>query len=155
MACDPPSYLEFNCGFEFAAVCQSYFEIYACWLTGRSEFRTCEAAADAGDGQSLANFGRMPTGMKSPMTSPVSRNAALPEQENVLHGDDIAFHAGNFGHVGDFARAVAQAGDLHDDVDRRSNLPAARRCLECSSWTWPPWFPGGTERRAVSSREWS
>ena len=35
-------------------------------------------------------------------------NAAFPEHENVLHGDDFAFHAGDFGNVDDLAVAVAQ-----------------------------------------------
>ena len=71
-----------------------------------------------------ANFGRIPVGMKSPMHFAGLADAALPEDENVLHGDDFAFHAGDFGDVDDFARAVAEAADLNDDVDGRGDLAA-------------------------------
>ena len=37
--------------------------------------------------------------------------------EQVLHGDDLALHADDLGHVGDAADAVAHALDLHDQVD--------------------------------------
>src|SRR5690606_6650761 len=39
----------------------------------------------------------------------------------ILGDDDIAFHADHLGHVGDTARAVAQAGSLDDDVNRAGN----------------------------------
>src|SRR5262245_27579499 len=44
--------------------------------------------------------------------------------EEVLQGDDVAFHADDLGHVGDLARAVAQARCLHDHVDRAGDLLA-------------------------------
>ena len=39
-------------------------------------------------------------------------------EEDVLGDDDVAFHSDHLGDVGDAARAVAQARDLHDHVDR-------------------------------------
>ena len=51
-------------------------------------------------------------------------NATFAKDEDVLHGDDIAFHAGDFRDVGDFTSAVTETRDLNDYVDRRSNLPA-------------------------------
>src|SRR5207237_9301470 len=50
----------------------------------------------------------------------------LFEQEHVLEGDLVAFHALHFGHVGHFARAIAHAALLDDDVHRRADLLANR-----------------------------
>src|SRR5712691_7485314 len=41
--------------------------------------------------------------------------------ENVLGDDDVAFHPDDLGDVGNPAGTVAQAGGLHDDVDRAAN----------------------------------
>ena len=38
-------------------------------------------------------------------------------EEDVLGNDDVAFHSHDFGDVGDFARAIAQARGLNYDVD--------------------------------------
>src|SRR5690606_16680376 len=46
------------------------------------------------------------------------------KEEQILHGDDFAFHAGDFGDMRDFARTVAQALYLYDDVDRGCDLLA-------------------------------
>src|SRR5690606_21967408 len=40
------------------------------------------------------------------------------KEEQILHGDDLAFHAGDFRDMRDFARTVAQALHLYDNVDR-------------------------------------
>src|SRR6188472_4430628 len=48
----------------------------------------------------------------------------LLEQEHVLEGDLVAFHALHFGDVGDLAGAVAHAALLDDDVDRGADLLA-------------------------------
>src|SRR5436190_23904987 len=48
------------------------------------------------------------------------------EQEDVLHGDDAALHAGELGDAGDLSRAVGEARNLHDQVDGRGNLLADR-----------------------------
>jgi len=45
-------------------------------------------------------------------------------RQDVLHGDDIAFHAGDLRETDDFAGTVAEAADLNDHINRRSNLPA-------------------------------
>src|SRR3546814_5585488 len=44
------------------------------------------------------------------------------ELEQFLRDDDVAFHADDLGDVGDAARAVAQALDLDDQVDRVGDL---------------------------------
>src|SRR5690242_14776183 len=46
--------------------------------------------------------------------------------EDVLHRDDVAFHTGDFGERGNFARAVAEAADLHDHVDCRGDMTPNR-----------------------------
>src|SRR3954463_2680448 len=46
------------------------------------------------------------------------------EQERVLEGDGLPLHALHLGHVGDPAGAVAQPGELDDDVDGGGNLLA-------------------------------
>ena len=46
------------------------------------------------------------------------------EQEDVLEGDDVALHALHLGDVGDAAGAVAQAGEVHDEVEGRGHLLA-------------------------------
>src|SRR5438128_7234398 len=53
---------------------------------------------------------------------PVVREALLVEAEDVLEDDHAAFHALDFGDVGDLAAAVAEAALVDDDVDGRSNL---------------------------------
>src|SRR5207245_11002272 len=42
--------------------------------------------------------------------------------EDVLHGDDIGFHAGDFRDGNQLARAIGHARDLDYRVDRGSNL---------------------------------
>src|SRR5579863_10638809 len=41
--------------------------------------------------------------------------------EQILGGDDVAFHADDFGDVGDAAGAVAQARSMDDDVNGRAD----------------------------------
>ena len=78
------------------------------------------------DGQALRESRTDAAGHEIAHDFAVFSNAAFPEDENVLHGDDVAFHAGDFGDAGDFARAVAQTADLHHDVDGRGDLAANR-----------------------------
>mgnify|MGYP006173551319 CR=1 FL=1 len=58
--------------------------------------------------------------------APVRVLAADVEQDEVLQGDDVAFHAQHFGDVSYLAAAVAQTSDLHDDVDRAGDHLAER-----------------------------
>src|SRR5262245_47271127 len=51
-------------------------------------------------------------------------HAGLLEDEHVLHDDDVAFHALDFGDVGDLARAVLEAALMDDQVDCRGHLLA-------------------------------
>src|SRR3954447_16807893 len=44
-------------------------------------------------------------------------DARLLEDEDVLHHDDVAFHALDFGDVGDLARAVLESALMDDQVD--------------------------------------
>src|SRR5690606_41415529 len=41
-----------------------------------------------------------------------------------VHGDDVVLHADHLGHAGDAAGAVAQAADVHDQVDGGCDLLA-------------------------------
>src|SRR4051794_30763484 len=47
---------------------------------------------------------------------------AVVEQVKVLHDDGVALHAEHLGHVGDAPRAVAQAREVHDAVERARHL---------------------------------
>ena len=49
-------------------------------------------------------------------------DAHLLEHEDVLHGDDVAFHAGDLRDRRHLARAVGQARLLHDELNGRRNL---------------------------------
>src|SRR6516164_1399200 len=51
-------------------------------------------------------------------------DTTLAENEDVLHGNDVAFHTGDLRYVDYLARTVAVAANLHHDVDRGSYLPA-------------------------------
>src|SRR4051812_33956396 len=42
--------------------------------------------------------------------------------EQIVHGDDVAFHADDFRDEGDAAHTIAHAADLHDEVQRRGDL---------------------------------
>ena len=70
------------------------------------------------------HFGRMPVALNRPRTRPSSSTPSLLEDEDVLHGDDVALHAGDLRNGGDLARAVRQARDLHDELDGRRDLLA-------------------------------
>ena len=59
-----------------------------------------------------------------PNDLPFSRDADLFEHENLLHGDDVAFHAGDLRDTGHFARAVAETRLLNDDLNRGGDLVA-------------------------------
>ena len=56
-----------------------------------------------------AHFGRMPVARKRPRTRPSGADAGALEQEDVLHRDDFALHAGDLRDAGDLARAVRHA----------------------------------------------
>src|ERR1700680_1573691 len=51
-------------------------------------------------------------------------DAAAFEYENILHGNDFAFHTGDLGNGNHLAGAVRQAGNLYDAVDGGGNLVA-------------------------------
>ena len=48
------------------------------------------------------------------------------EREDVVHRDEVAFHADHLGDLHDAPGAVAQAAEVHDQVDRRRHLLADR-----------------------------
>ena len=71
------------------------------------------------------NRGRTPVGTGLPRNRPLSVDAGgVVEEEGVLQGDDLALHALHLGDVGDAAGAVAQPGDLDDEVDGGGDLLA-------------------------------
>src|ERR1700704_1613197 len=51
-------------------------------------------------------------------------DARLLEHEDVLHDDDVAFHALDFGDVGDLPGAVLEPALVDDEVHRRGDLLA-------------------------------
>src|SRR5580704_10417062 len=79
---------------------------------------------NAGDKQFLGKLWPNTRGDKFTKHLAVVTNAAFAEHENVLHGDDVAFHAGNFSERDHFARTITEAADLDDHVNRGSDLPA-------------------------------
>src|SRR5918992_6172181 len=54
----------------------------------------------------------------------VGVQAELLETEDLLHGDDVPFHAGDLGDADDLAGAVRQPRLLDDDLDGRGDLLA-------------------------------
>src|SRR5262250_3331167 len=58
---------------------------------------------------------------------PVLPNAALPVNEDILHGDHVPFHARDFRDAHDLACAVAHTADLHYHVKGGRNLPPYSR----------------------------
>ena len=74
---------------------------------------------------SLVNFGRRPVLTRLPVEAAVVVAAGGEvEGEQVLHGDDLALHADHLGDRGDAARAVLEAGLLHDEVEGAGDLLA-------------------------------
>src|SRR5262245_3234445 len=53
-------------------------------------------------------------------------HTSLFEHEDLLHGDDVAFHAGDLRNTDDFTCAVTQARLLNDDLNRCRDLLAHR-----------------------------
>src|SRR5580704_9311173 len=78
---------------------------------------------NAGDQQLFGELWPNAGGDKFSQHLAVVANATFPVYEDVLHRDDVTFHAGNLGQGDDFAGAVAEAGDLHHDIDCRRDLP--------------------------------
>src|SRR5262249_52081276 len=70
-----------------------------------------------GCGKALAALGTDPGGAEPPADPSIFVDAEFLEHEDVLHGDHVAFHAGNLRNRGHFARAVRQTSDLHDNLD--------------------------------------
>src|SRR5947207_4385714 len=72
----------------------------------------------------VSKFRTNTRGGKSAEDPPVWRNTVFLKDKNVLHADDVFFHAGDFGQVSDSSSSVIKSGNLHDQLDRRSDLPA-------------------------------
>src|SRR5262249_56542162 len=68
--------------------------------------------------------GRDAAGVKVALGRQVVVHARLPEPEQIVHADNVIFHAGDFGYLDNFAGAAGQAGHLHDNVNRRGQLAA-------------------------------
>ena len=71
-------------------------------------------------------FGRTPVARNRPMTLPSGVTPSFSKAEDLLHRDDVAFHAGDLRDAGDLSGAVAHARLLNDDLDRRRDLLAHR-----------------------------
>ena len=59
-----------------------------------------------------------------PLNPPVRANTGVIKEEQFLHGQHITFTAGDLGQRGDFAAAILQPVDLHDQIDRAGDLTA-------------------------------
>ena len=96
--------------------------------------------------------GRTPVALNRSEHFAVFGDAAFLEKENILHGDLLAFEADEFGDVSDFATAIAEAGDLHHQVDRAGDLVA-----DGADAMFAFAMPTRTSRRPTASRgvlEW-
>ena len=87
-------------------------------------FENCGTEAATGGGEALGEMWRLAGGVEDAANFAAFVDAAAVEDENVLQGDHVAFHAGDFGDGDDFARAVGEARDLDDGVDGVRDLLA-------------------------------
>src|SRR5437773_12281464 len=60
--------------------------------------------------------------LEAPHHSSVVAHAVALEHEDVVHADDVAFHAGDFRYLCDAAAAVGETRHLQDEIDRRRDL---------------------------------
>ena len=89
------------------------------WPISTTVWKSDCGQRNPGSAQLFVEAGPDAGGLESAQNLAVFRDAGLLKQEDVLHGDLLAFHAHQFGDVSDLRRAVAEAGDLHDQIDRR------------------------------------
>ena len=73
-----------------------------------------------------AHLGRMPVARNCPSTRSSSPMPVALKDEDVLHGDDVAFHADDLRDLHHLAGAVAEAAHLNDQVDRARDLLPGR-----------------------------
>ena len=66
----------------------------------------------------------------------VAVDAGLFEDEQVVHLNVIAFHAGDFADADHFSLAAGQTPGLHDDLDRAGDLLAQAPASECRTRPW-------------------
>jgi len=68
------------------------------------------------------------------MDGSVRVGALSLKPEDLLHLDDVALHAGDLGNADDLATPIAEALELHENLNRRSDLlaHAARRQIQAS-----------------------
>src|SRR5438105_13240527 len=78
---------------------------------------------DAHDLELLDELGADPGGLEATLDLALD-DARLLEDEDVLHDDDVAFHALDFGDVGDLPRAVLEPALVDDQVHGRRDLLA-------------------------------
>ena len=90
--------------------------------TGRNGARDADALGDEIVQEARPDPGR---GVM-PVHRPVRIRAGADVLEDLLHLDDVAFHAGDLGDAGHLALAVAEALQLHDDADGGGDLAADR-----------------------------
>src|SRR5215469_9724476 len=62
-----------------------------------------------GSQQSFRELGADPRGYELTKNLALFPNAGPPELEDVLHGDHVAFHAGDLGNAHDLARSITHA----------------------------------------------
>src|ERR1035437_4558150 len=79
---------------------------------------------DTRDAELLEEPGTNPAGRENSNHLAVWPDALLVEGEDLLHADDVLFHAGDLRDACNFARTVAHTGSLHHDGEGRGNLLA-------------------------------
>src|SRR5579885_1423218 len=94
------------------------------WLDQRFAGEDGGRNAQARKAQSLQAAWECARSAKCSLDFAMVTEAAPLEKENVLDCDIEVVQAEHFGNVRHFARAVAQAGGLHNDVDYRCHLLA-------------------------------
>ncbi len=73
------------------------------------------------------NLGRSPVDLSLPRNRPSSSTPArVVEVGDVLHDDRLALHALDLGDVRDASAAVAESGEMDDEIQRRDDLLANR-----------------------------
>src|SRR5438477_1542302 len=79
---------------------------------------------DAAPLQIVVELGHEAGGDEPAHDLPLAVEAFLLEAEDVLHGDDVHLHAGDFADGDDLARSVGEPGLLDDEVHRAGDLLA-------------------------------
>ena len=70
----------------------------------------------------LRKLGSYARGGEGPQHTTLGRDSSLLENKDILHADNVFLHAGDLGQMRHAPATVAEACNLDDDGDGRSNL---------------------------------